>query len=224
MKTKNALFAVAILVGLTACKNEEQERAERTVDGYAMYVDSLGNVGEAEAMENWEQIEAGYEQRMSELEAAMANLSDREAAEARVNEARAKYEALREKYQAKIEAENAASNTGGGTALGTSLFGNEMGSDMTFAWVNKDNILSVYERFYNEFDKNKNNYSREDLDEIKTYYEALDNRKNTVEKEGLSSEHNRKIADLKVKFAPAFKWERLTSKGEENRDAKEKGR
>jgi hypothetical protein len=40
---------------------------------------------------------------------------------------------------------------------------------------------------------NKDKYSREDWDEIKLMYEALDSRKNTVEKEGLSSEDNRKL-------------------------------
>lgn len=223
MKTKHALLAAAILVGFTACKNEEQERAERTVDGYASYVDSLGNVAEADAVANWEAIEAEYEQRTADVDAALENMSDREKAEARINESRAKYESLRTKYREKMEAEAAQANSGR-SALRNSLFGPQMGSDMTLAWVNKDNILSVYDKFYNEFDRNKDNYSREDLDEIKTYYEALDARKNTVEKEGLSSEDNRKIAALKLKFAPAFKWERLTSKGEENRDAKEQAK
>jgi hypothetical protein len=51
-------------------------------------------------------------------------------------------------------------------------------------------------------------------------YEALDNRKNTVEKEGLSSEDNMKIAGLKVKFAPMLKVNRIGAKGEEQAEAK----
>ena len=93
---------------------------------------------------------------------------------------------------------------------------------MTFAWVNKDNILKVYTNFYETFKANKDSYSRQDLDKIKAYYEALDSRKNTVEKEGLSSSDNNDIAKLKIKFAPMFKWERITAKGEENKEAKEK--
>lgn len=91
---------------------------------------------------------------------------------------------------------------------------------MNFSWVNKDNILRVYNDFYNEFEKNKNTYSREDFDEIKAMYEALDAHKNTVEKEGLTSKDNRKIAEIKFKFAPKFKWERMGAKAEENADAK----
>ena len=93
---------------------------------------------------------------------------------------------------------------------------------MTFAWVNKDNILSVYQKFYETFDAEKNEYSRQDLDKVKAWYEALDARKNTVEKEGLSADDNRKIAGIKLKFAPKFRWERMTAKGEENQDAKDK--
>jgi hypothetical protein len=29
-----------------------------------------------------------------------------------------------------------------------------------------------------------------------------------------------KIAEIKLKFAPMFKWDRLTAKGEENEEAK----
>ncbi len=96
-----------------------------------------------------------------------------------------------------------------------------MGNDINYDWVNKDNILRVYNDFYNEFDKNKDNYTREDYDEIKALYEALDARKNTVEKEGLSSSDNRKIAELKFKFGPKFKWNRSGAKSDENRDAKD---
>ena len=84
----------------------------------------------------------------------------------------------------------------------------------------KDNILKVYNDFYNEFDKNKDSYSREDFDEIKTLYEALDSRKNTVENEGLTSHDNGKIAEIKFKFGPKFKWERMGAKAEENAEAK----
>ncbi len=224
MKTKNLLFcATAVLVGFTACKNEEEERAEQTVERYDAYVDSLGNIAEDDARSNWEAIEADYEQRTADAEAALANAKDREKAQERIDASKARYAEMKAKYQQQMEAEMQTQGTSGGNAkLRESLFGSQMGNDMSFAWVNKDNILQVYTDFYETFDKNQKDYSREDLDEIKTYYEALDVRKNTVEKEGLSSEDNRKIANLKLKFAPKFKWERMTSKGSENERAKDK--
>jgi hypothetical protein len=68
--------------------------------------------------------------------------------------------------------------------------------------------------------KNKDSYSREDWDEIKLMYEALDSRKNTVEKEGLTGEDNRKIAGLKLKFAPMYTLNRMGAKSEETAAAK----
>jgi len=115
----------------------------------------------------------------------------------------------------------AATPATGKQAIRDAYFGaGKIGEDMSFAWVNKDNILKVYNDFYNEFDKNKDNYSREDFDEVKALYEALDSRKNTVENEGLSSKDNRKIAELKLKFGPKFKWNRMGAKADENADAK----
>ena len=98
--------------------------------------------------------------------------------------------------------------------------GQEIGDDMSFAWVNKDNILSVYDTFITTAIDNKDSYSREDWDEIKMMYEALDSRKNTVENEGLSSSDNMKIASLKVKFAPTYTINRTGAKSEENAEAK----
>ncbi len=100
-------------------------------------------------------------------------------------------------------------------------FVGKVGEDMNFAWVNKDNILQVYQDFYDSYKENKENFSREDYDEVKLLYEALDSRKNTVEKEGLTTEDNNKIASIKFKFAPMFKVNRMGAKARENTEAKE---
>ena len=68
-------------------------------------------------------------------------------------------------------------------------------------------------------DKNKKVYSREDWDEVKVLYEALDNRKNEIEKE-LASKDNVKIAKEKVKIASIFAVRRPLAKADENADAK----
>ena len=106
--------------------------------------------------------------------------------------------------------------------LRTALFGSsDIGDDMAFTWVNKDNILKVYDQFTSTVTKNKETYSREDWDEIKLLYEALDTRKNTVENEGLSGSDNMKIASIKFKFAPMLTVNRMGEKSKENSDAKE---
>lgn len=225
MKSRNLMLGAAVIaLGFVSCKSEEEKNRERSVEVYTTYVDSIGNVAEADARTNWAAIEAEYERRNSEAEAALEQMKDREAAEKRLAESRERYEALRTKYAVQV---NTDTNTTTGTTgdskarLRSSFFGSQMGSDMNFDWVNKDNILRVYNDFYNEFDKNKDNYSREDFDEIKAMYEALDARKNTVEKEGLSSEDNRKIAEVKFKFSTKFKTNRMGAKADENQEAKE---
>jgi hypothetical protein len=85
--------------------------------------------------------------------------------------------------------------------------------------VNKDNILSVYRQFIHTAEDNKDNYSREDWDEVKLMYEALDSRKHCW-KEGLSSD-NKEIAGLKFKFGPMLKVNRMGAKSEEMKEAKQ---
>jgi hypothetical protein len=222
-KFQLALGAILVSAGFVSCKDEAKETAEHNVDHYVTFVDSVGNLDAAERAANWEAIANEYQARLAEAEAALTTLENEEAAKNKVEESKTKFESVKteaENEQAKAE----ANATPSGSGLADTLFGPGMivGNDMTFAWVNKDNILSVYTKFYETYDANKDNYSRQDLDKIKAWYEALDNRKNTVEKEGLSSEDNGKIARIKTKFAPSFKWERMTAKGDENEEAKDK--
>jgi len=225
MKSRMLMLGLGLIaITLTSCKNEEEERSERVVETYTVYVDSIGNVAAADAKGNWEAIEADYNRRTAEAEAALANMKDREKAQERINASKAKYEEMRAKYQAELEEERAAASAGDGdskTTLRTSLFPmGQVGDDMNMDWVNKDNILRVYNDFNNAYDKNHGDYTREDFDEVKLLYEALDARKNTVEKEGLSAEDNRKIAELKFKFGPKFKLDRTAAKSSENQHAK----
>jgi hypothetical protein len=224
MKSRNLVVGMALIaLGFTSCKDEKETQAEKTVETYVVYVDSLGTIEAADAKANWEAIDAAYQMRSSEAEAAIANLKDSKKAQARIDASKSKYEEMRAKYQAELDAEaKIAENSNYKLKLRNSLFGEgSMGEDMNFDWVNKDNILKVYNDFNNQYDKNHKDYTREDFDEIKALYEALDSRKNTVEKEGLSSSDNRKIAELKLKFGPKFKIDRMGAKAGENQDAKD---
>ena len=218
MKKVQLLVGVALIAAsFTSCKNEEQEMAEKSFDRYEKYVDSVNTVTETEALANWKAIEAGYENRLSEADMALVNMKDQTMAQDRLDKSKLKYSEFKSKVEASVPKPLDRK-----TVIRNSYFGNGIvaGESMDFSWVNKDNILKVYDDFYNEFNKNKDTYSREDFDEIKALYEALDSRKNTVEKEGLTSSDNNKIASIKFKFAPKFKWERMGAKAEENAEAK----
>lgn len=222
MKTSFMYAAAALALSLGSCKSETEKEAQKTVDNYKSYTDSIAALSVTDAKANWASIEASYQTQTSNAEAAVATLKNDDMAVERVEAGKAKYEALKAQVSAEMEKE-AAAVPDRKQQLRDAYFGvGKVGEDLDFSWVNKDNILRVYNDFYNEFDKNKDNYSREDFDEIKVMYEALDAHKNTVEKQGLTSHDNRKIAELKLKFAPKFKWERMGAKADENKEAKEK--
>ena len=50
----------AVLFTFASCKDEKQAHAEKTVNNYVVYVDSLGNVASEEAKTNWQTIEDNY--------------------------------------------------------------------------------------------------------------------------------------------------------------------
>ncbi len=221
---KKSIYVVGILamvvLGFTSCKDQKQAKSEKTVNNYVVYVDSLDNVTAVDAKTNWEAIDASYQVRISEAEASLAE-SDNEALREKVAVSKAKYEALKAKYQAELAAEKPVV-VNPNQLLRNRFFGEgKVAEDMNFSWVNKDNILQVYQDFLDSYEKNKGDFTREDFDEVKLIYEALDSRKNTVEKEGLSSEDNNKIASIKFRFAPMFKVNRIGAKARENEEAKE---
>lgn len=220
---KKNVFTLGILaiaaVAFTSCKDEKQAQAEKSVNNYVVYVDSVGNVTSDDAKANWEAIDAGYQARVSEAE---TSANDNETLREKLAVSKAKYEALKAKYQAELEAAKPAPVRTPNQLVRDRFFGEgKVGEDMNFSWVNKDNILKVYQDFLDSYEKNKGDFSREDYDEVKMIYEALDSRKNTVEKEGLSSEDNNKIASIKFRFAPMFKVNRIGAKARENTEAKE---
>jgi hypothetical protein len=223
METRKLLFGMAVIaLGFTSCKDEKKIQAEKSVETYIVYVDSLGKLDTVATKENWESIQANYELRNAEAETALADLKDDVKAQERINESRAKYEELKAKMDAQTEAENQAKIAASPKQqLRNALFGEgKVGDDMNFAWVNAKNILSVYQMFVDTAHKNKDSYSREDWDEVKLMYEALDSRKNTVEDEGLTSSDNGKIAGLKLKFAPMYTLNRMGAKSDEMAKAK----
>jgi len=220
MKKRNLFLGLALVaLVFTSCKDEKVIAAEKSVDTYVVYVDSIGNIDASEVQTNWQSINDSYQIRVTEAEIALDYLKEREAAQTRIDASKAKFEALKAQMEAEMQAQ-AALNTK--QALRNALFGEgKIGDDMNFDWVTKDNILAVYEQFVNTADANKDNYSREDWDEVKLMYEALDSRKNTVENEGLSSADNKKIAGLKLKFAPMLTFNRMGAKTEEMQEAKQ---
>lgn len=217
---KFGLFSMVAL-GLVSCKNEEKELADKRIASLESYVDSLKAVNAADLETNWDQIATDFDRKTAEANDALAKLNEdvKVKSQEQITLATSKYEEVKSSVVASMETKKVAANPK--QMLRDRFFGaGKVGEDMSFAWVNKDNILNVYETFFQAYKDNKSNFSREDYDEVKLMYEALDSRKNTVEKEGLSSEDNGKIAGIKLKFAPMFKVNRIGAKAEETAEAK----
>lgn len=218
---KIGLFSI-LLIGTFSCKNIEKELANKRIVELESFVDSLKSVSDAEREANWEKISADFDRKEINANAALLDLDEetRLTSQAKIDASAAKYD----DYKTTVVAKQAvvAAKPNPSQLLRDRLFGaGKIGADMSFAWVNKDNILSVYDTFYNAYKDNKSDFTREDYDEIKLMYEALDSRKNTVENEGLSSSDNNKIASIKFKLAPMFKVNRMGAKSRENAEAKE---
>lgn len=221
-KLKLTLVLIAAAIVFTSCKDEKQEKAQKSMAAYAKYVDSVSAIAATEATENWQTIENDHGRLKMEAENSLSSANDKAALQTSYDNSATKYEEFKTNILSEKE-KNAANDTK--TVKYRILFGSGyVNDDMKFNWVNKDNILSVYENFVNTVKKNKDSYSREDWDEIKLVYEALDSRKNTVENEGLTSSDNHKIAALKLKFAPMYTLNRMGAKSDENAEAKDKSR
>lgn len=223
MKSNSMFIGIALVaLGMSSCKNEKAEQAEKSVQNFVVYTDSIDGVEAKEAAQNWEGIASTYQARMNDAEMALQDLKDKDAAQQKIDAGKIKYNTLKTSVENAKTQMTTDMKPNPKQQLRNGLFGEgKIGDDMDFSWVNAKNIHDVYQQFVHTAENNKDKYSREDWDEVKLMYEALDSRKNTVEKEGLTSSDNMKIAGLKIKFAAMYKVNRIGAKSEENAEAKE---
>lgn len=220
---KFGLFSMVVL-GMTSCKNEENAEADKKIADLEHYVDSLKIVSSADVETNWDKIAADFESKTTEFNGALMTMKEEDKAkfQEKMDAVATKYDELKTSIESKVITTTTEVTPSQSQLLRDRLFGaGKIGEDMSFAWVNKDNILKTYETFFQAYKDNKGDFTREDYDEIKLMYEALDSRKNTVEKEGLTAEDNNEIASIKLKFGPMFKLNRIGAKSREAEEAKE---
>ena len=221
-KIKLVMTVAFVITGFIACKNSPTI-AEQDAMNLNNYVDSVETLTPVYTAVYLSELDNGYQLRLNKTNDTKATLEASD--KTRVEESEAQYAVLKNTYEIKIkEAEKTAVITTPDyrQSLRNNLFGEGMiGTDMSFGFANANNLLSIYRKFVNTVADNRNSYSREDWDEIKVLYEALDTRKNTVEKQ-LPDGDNTKIAGLKIKFSAIKATHRGGTKGEENKAAKEK--
>ena len=215
-----ALSTAIAISSFVACNDAASDEAKKDAANLTQYVDSVVTLTPVYTHESWTTIDNAYQEKAMKAESKMAAL-DAEG-KAKAEAAKAKYAELKATYAAKIKArEEVAKVPDYRQLLRTGLFGDgKVGNDMKLGFVTGKNILSVYQKFVDNVADNKNKYSREDWDEVKVLYEALDTRKNEVEKD-LPTRDNLKIASLKIKFASLIATHRAGAKVRENEASKE---
>lgn len=213
---KKTTLVLAVIIGFAACKSKTDNAT--VSKEFSEYVDSVNNVTPEYTVEYWTVIDQEYQVRALRAEAELANLNEEQ--KKQIEDSKVKYNELKAKYESEIEKNKAVNVANKKQQLRNGLFGEgKIGTDLNFDWVTSNNILSVYESFVSSAKANSDNYSREDWDEVKVLYEALDTRKNAVEKE-LASGDNMKISKEKIKFASLESVSRPMTKSEENSEAK----
>ncbi|ULQ52665.1 DUF6565 domain-containing protein [Flavihumibacter fluvii] len=205
---------------ITSCGSQADKTADRELTQLGEYFDSIKVATPVYTEDNWDKIKTEYNNTIARVETAGEKLSDD--VNKKLETTKADYNSLKDDYETHIsEAKAKEEAKDFKMKLRTALFGDyKIGSDMQFNFVTANNALPVYDRFVSTVKENQNNYSREDWDEIKVLYEALDTRKNEIEKD-LASSDNLKIAKLKVKFASINAVKRPLAKVSENDDAKQ---
>lgn len=203
MKTLKTIVVLAIVaVTIVSCKKADKKTLNSSVDNYTAYIDSVSNVSAADASLHWKEIENSIKNQKSKIKKELQRTTSKRKYEQEIEKASKKYNILKENIFIEKEKDSVKYAQ---KALRNSLFKTtNMGDELNFNWVNKNNILGVYDQFITTVAEQKSSFSREEWDDIKSLYEMLDKRKNIVEKEGLTTSDNIKITALKGQFATMY--------------------
>jgi len=220
MKIKNfMMIALAGAFAITAC-NKKDESWKKSYEDYRTYVkssnDSIGFYYDQDSA----MAEQAYNDRMNAVETNMANMdeeSKKEYAQLKVD-----YDALRTKYQDERSEKMRASAMNSGDARKVRLFGMLLpqGTEMNLSSVTPENLLPTYISFVEAVDQNRETLSAEDWDEVEKIWDALDNRKQEVEKQAPSGANN-KIASEKLKYGGLKTRFRAQAKREAKSESKD---
>src|SRR5438128_1129289 len=138
-KIKPMLTAIMLVSGFTACNsNNATSDEKKDVENLSHYVDSVDLANQDYTTANWSQIDNGYKERELKVEKNVAVLQEEDKQKA--DASKAKYAALKSKYEMKLkEKDEASKKPDYRTILRSNLFGEgKIGSDMKFQWVTAD--------------------------------------------------------------------------------------
>jgi hypothetical protein len=219
-KMNKIIITALAIVALVACNNAKHNDLTAQVDNLQKWVDSVKAANVVYDSSTWVALDSKY----SEANASLTASELKEDEKAKLEATQKSWDEYKTTYIAKMdEAKKAAMpaepafNDEAKMKVAKNIFGEvTMTNTMDFSWVNASNILSTYNNFYEKFKANQATYNTDELAYIKALYEALDARKNEVEKEkAFKGSDNVKIAQTKVKFASLFAADKTEAKTED---------
>jgi hypothetical protein len=211
---KKLIAIVLVTAGMATmigCNNDHER--SMAYDNYRGYVASHRDSMDAYYDRDWNEIETGYNERRAAAEKDMDKWNDEMKSE--YASLQADWDQYKEDYTAERTRRDEVSKA---EKFRMALFPEGVKSDMST--VTAANLLEVHRHFVDYVDQHKDEFSRENWDEIEMLWERLGTRKNEVEKE-LSTGDNLKIAEQKIKYGAIKAVNRPAAKAEENAEAKE---
>ncbi|MDI1235380.1 MAG: hypothetical protein PSX81_13955 [bacterium] len=214
-----SVFSIVALVACNSGSNTQELSAQ--VENLQKWIDSVKTANVVYDSTTLETLDGQYKMASADLAANTDKLKEEE--KAKLEASQKSWDEYKVVYVEKMNASKAAEapamtgfNDEAKIVMAKTIFGNvAMMNTMDFSWVNASNILSTYNGFYDKFNTNKSSYDADQLAYVKALYEALDTRKNEVEKEKeFKGTDNIKIAQTKTKFAALFATEKTGSKSE----------
>jgi len=205
-KIISGFIAILIITGFVACNDNKGNTAVTNLENY---VDSVGKIDRDYSDDNWAIINTGYETRVSEAEKSDLDADQK----AKVEASKSKYETIRTKYVASVEkAKPVVTEVSWKQKIRDNAFGaGKVSDDMSFAYVTADNVADVYNAFVDYTRDNRKEFSIEDWDELKALYEALDAKKESLNKD-IKTADNVRIAPRKAEFTGLYKVGRAVAK------------
>lgn len=208
-----SLAFVAVLSGATLVSCDDRREYEQPLNDYEAYVDRTANDTEEWTEERWNETQAEYREKRAAVEQYADKMDDD--SRRRYQEADRRYDEVRIRYEEERSMASQGANMGNLYAA----VGASGSNDLELNNVTAANLLDTYRQFVDQVEANKDSYSREDWQEIEIIWDALNARKNEVEKE-LPGEDNMKIAELKVKYGWIKTGNKMEAKAEEKDETK----
>ena len=177
------IAAFLVTAFFSACKTDDTA-AKMDASNLTSYIDSVDKLKPVYSETEWQMIENGYQDHNTKVEKEISNLD--EAAKAKVEADRKRYEAFKTNYENRIKEMHDADAMAmkKRMEIRNELFGDpNPGPNNNWGFVTAANVVSVYKRFIDKAREKGDNYSDADWVETKLLWKSLNERKEAINKD-----------------------------------------